>query len=68
MTVARAFGSVTARDSYLAQHFVERQQTDVPGVLSVAGGCISLYDDIIVFHDDLAVLMGLAPDTGHRAN
>ena len=64
MSMARAFGSVTARDSYVAQHFVERARTDIPGVLSVAGGCISLYDDIIVFHDDLGVLMGLAPDTG----
>jgi hypothetical protein len=62
MSTARAFGSVTERDHYLAQHFAERQRTDVPGVLSVAGGCISLYDDIIVFHDDLAVLMGLAPE------
>jgi hypothetical protein len=62
VSMARAFGSVADRDTYLAHHFPERRHTEIPGVLSVAGGCISLYDDIIVFHDDLAVLMGLVPD------
>ena len=62
MSLARAFGSVGARDNYLARYFPERQRTDIPGVLSIAGGCISLYDDIILFHDDLAVIMGLVPD------
>ncbi|HET7059008.1 MAG TPA: hypothetical protein VFI05_09760 [Nitrospiraceae bacterium] len=62
MSTARAFGSVADRDAYLAQHFPERQRTDIPGVLLVAGGCISLYDDIVLFHDDLAVIMGLVPD------
>ena len=62
MSTARAFESVANRDTYLARHFPERQSTDIPGVLSVAGGCISLYDDIILFHDDLAVIMGLVPD------
>jgi hypothetical protein len=62
MSTARAFGSVANRDNYLAHHFPERRRTDIPGVLLVAGGCISLYDDIILFHDDLAVIMGLVPD------
>lgn len=62
MSVARAFGSVTERDHYLVKYFPERRHTDIPGVLSAAGGCISLYDDIILFHDDLAVIMGLIPD------
>jgi hypothetical protein len=62
MSVAHAFGSVTARNNYLAQHFPERQLTDVPGVLAVAGGCISVYDDIILFHDDLAIIMGRIPN------
>lgn len=62
MSTARAFGSVADRDNYLAHYFSERQCTDIPGVLSVAGGCISLYDDIILFHDDLPVIMGLVPD------
>ncbi len=62
MSVARVFGSVTERDHYLANHFAERQHTEIPGVLSVAGGCISMYDDIILFHDDLALIMGLVPD------
>ncbi|MDQ6733676.1 MAG: hypothetical protein M3Z35_06095 [Nitrospirota bacterium] len=62
MSTARAFGSVADRDTYLARHFPERQHTDIPGILSVAGGCISLYGDIILFHDDLAVIMGLVPD------
>ena len=62
MSTVRAFESVADRNAYLARHFSERQPTDIPGVLSVAGGCISLYDDIILFHDDLAVIMGLVPD------
>jgi hypothetical protein len=62
MSVARAFGSVTERDQYLVKYFPERRHTDIPGVLSAAAGCISLYDDIILFHDDLAVIMGLIPD------
>jgi hypothetical protein len=62
MSTARAFESVADRNAYLARHFSERQPTDISGVLSVAGGCISLYDDIILFHDDLAVIMGLVPD------
>jgi hypothetical protein len=62
MSTVRAFESVADRDTYLARHFSERQPTDIPGVLSVAGGCISLYDDIILFHDDLAVIMGFVPD------
>jgi hypothetical protein len=62
MSTALAFGSVIDRDRYLVHYFPERQRTDIPGVLSVAGGCISLYDDIILFHDDLAVIMGLLPD------
>ena len=62
MSRAHAFGSVTARNEYLARHFPERQPTDVPGVLAVAGGCISVYDDIILFHDDLAVIMGCTPN------
>jgi hypothetical protein len=62
MSVARAFGSVAKRDHYLEKYFPERRHTDIPGVLSSAGGCISMYDDIILFHDDLAVIMGLIPD------
>jgi hypothetical protein len=62
MSLARAFGSVTERDDYLAKYFPERRHTDIPGVLSSAGGCISTYDDIILFHDDLAIVMGLIPN------
>lgn len=62
MSIARMFGSVAERNEYLTQYFPERHQTEVPGVLSVAGGCISVYDDIILFHDDLAVVMGVASD------
>ncbi|MEP6888870.1 MAG: hypothetical protein ABI945_11205 [Nitrospirales bacterium] len=62
MSVARAFGSVTERDHYLAKYFPERRHTDIPGVLLATGGCISMYDDIILFHDDLAVIMGLIPE------
>lgn len=62
MSLARAFGSVTERDHYLAKYFPERRHTDIPGVLCCAGGCISTYDDIILFHDDLAIVMGLIPD------
>jgi hypothetical protein len=53
---------VTERDDYLAKYFPERRHTDIPGVLSSAGGCISTYDDIILFHDDLAIVMGLIPN------
>lgn len=63
MSLARVFGSVGDRDHYLDRYFPERRRTDIPGVLSVAGGCISVYDDIILFHDDLAVIMGLV--SGH---
>jgi hypothetical protein len=63
MSTARAFESVADRNTYLERHFPERQPTDIHGVLLVAGGCISLYDDIILFHDDLAAIMGLVPDT-----
>lgn len=62
MSVARMFGSVAERNDYLTHYFPERHGTDVPGVLSVAGGCISIYDDIILFHDDLAVVMGVVSD------
>lgn len=62
MSMARAFGSVTERDHYLAKYFPERQRTDIPGVLATAGGCISLYDDIVLFHDDLSVILGLTSD------
>lgn len=62
MSMARAFGSVTERDHYLAKYFPERRRTDIPGVLATAGGCISMYDDIVLFHDDLAVILGLIPD------
>jgi hypothetical protein len=43
----------------LTQYFSERHPSEVPGVFSVAAGCISVYDDIILFHDDLAVVMGV---------
>lgn len=62
MSIARAFGSIVERDRYLAHHFPERRSSEFPGVLSVAGGCISVYDDIILFHDDLAILMGVVRD------
>ena len=62
MSMARAFGSVMERDHYLAKYFPERQPTDIPGVLATAGGCISIYDDIVLFHDDLSVILGLSPD------
>jgi|GEM_PF-3197011 hypothetical protein len=59
MSVARMFGSIAERNDYLTQYFSERHPSEVPGVFSVAAGCISVYDDIILFHDDLAVVMGV---------
>ncbi|HKN86576.1 MAG TPA: hypothetical protein VJV04_06945 [Nitrospiraceae bacterium] len=64
MSLALSYGSGIDRDNYLARYFPERRRTDIPGVLSVAGGYISVYDDIILFHDDLAVMIGLVPDNG----
>lgn len=62
MSLALAYRSGVDRDNYLARYFPERRPTDIPGVLWVAGGYISLYDNIILFHDELAVIMGLVPD------
>ena len=62
LSLALAYRSGIDRDNYLARYFPERRTTDIPGVLSVAGGYISLYGNIILFHDELAVIMGLVPD------